>query len=261
MRCGSGIFIAVILLASASGAHGQTPQPRLTFDVIAIHPSQPGQLGGRIQPLPNGTGYMAQNFTVKFMMSVIYRIPARQITGGPDWFSTVPFDVEARADREYNSDDLHTMFKNLLADRFGLRFHTETKQGAVYEMVVDKAGLKMQADGSGGTLQIPIMPRGAGEFVGHKVPMEYLCWFLGQQFRGDPRPVIDKTGLTGLYDFTLEFMPDLPPGVSRSDASPEIQNKPEILEAVQEQLGLRLVPAKGPVPEYVIDKAEQPSAN
>ena len=261
MRCGSGMFIASILLAGAAGAMGQAPQPRLTFDVAAIHPVKPGSDRGFIKPMPNGAGYMVENITVKMMMSVIYRIPARQIAGGPEWFSTVPFDVEARADHEYNSDDLHTMFKNLLADRFGLKFHTETKSGAVYDLVVDKGGLKMTADGSGGTLQIPIMPQGPGEFVGTKVPMEYLCWFLGQQFRGDPRPVIDKTGLTQLYAFKLSFAPELPPGLTRDDLTPEMQKLPTILEAVEEQLGLRLVPAKGPVPEYAIDKVEQPSAN
>lgn len=261
MRWGSGIFIGAILLVTAMSAPGQAQQPRLTFDVAAIHPVKPGSDRGFIKPLPNGTGYMVENITTKMMMSVIYRIPARQITGGPDWFSTMPFDVEARADREYNSDDLHTMFKNLLADRFGLKFHTETKQGAVYELVVDKAGLKMKADAAGGTLQIPIMPQGPGEFVGTKVPMEYLCWFLGGQFRGDPRPVIDKTGLTQVYDFKLSFAPELPPGLTRDDLTPEMQKLPTILEAVEEQLGLRLVPAKGPVPEYVIDQAEQPSAN
>jgi uncharacterized protein (TIGR03435 family) len=119
----------------------------------------------------------------------------------------------------------------------------------------------MKADDAGGTLQIPIMPQGPGEFVGTRVPMEYLCWFLGGQFRGDPRPVIDKTGLTGVYDFKLSFAPELPPGLTRDDFTPEMQKLPTILEAVEEQLGLRLVPARGPVPEYVIDKVEQPSAN
>jgi uncharacterized protein (TIGR03435 family) len=78
---------------------------------------------------------------------------------------------------------------------------------------------------------------------------------------GDPRPVIDKTGLTQVYDFTLAFMPDLPPGASSANLPPEMQNLPALQDAVEEQLGLRLVPAKGPVPNYVIDHIEQPSEN
>jgi uncharacterized protein (TIGR03435 family) len=242
-------------------AEQQRPPSSLTFEVAAIHPSPSGVRGGGIKPLPNGTGYIAQNMTVKAMMGLMYRIPARQITGGPDWFATQPFDVDAKADRSYSLDDLHTMFKNLLADRFGLKFHIETKEGPVYRLVVDKSRIKMKADGPVGDLKIPIIPQGPGEFVGTKVPMEYLCWFLGQQVRSDPRPVIDETGLTGVYDFTLSFAPELPPDVAIDSLPPELQNRPTLPDAVQEQLGLRLVPAKGPVDNYVIDRVDKPSEN
>jgi uncharacterized protein (TIGR03435 family) len=239
----------------------QKEQPRLTFDVAAIHPSNPGVRGGGIKPLPNGTGYVVQNMTVKSMMTVIYRIPPGRIQGGPDWFNSAAFDLEAKADRAYGLEDLHTMFKNLLADRFGLRFHTETKQGPVYELMVDGSGMKMKADGDVGNLNIPIMPSGPAEFVGTKVPMAYLCWFLGQQMQSDSRPVIDKTGLTQVYDFTLKFMPELPPGVSVDALPPELQNRPAIQDALREQLGLRLESGKGPVENYVIEHVEKPSEN
>jgi uncharacterized protein (TIGR03435 family) len=169
--------------------------------------------------------------------------------------------LEAKADRAYGLDDLHTMFKNLLADRFALKFHTETKQGPVYELMVDRSGVKMKADGDVGNLNIPIIPSGPAEFVGTKVPIAYLCWFLGQQMQNDPRPVIDKTGLTQVYNFTLNFMPDLPPGVSIDALPPEMQNRPTILDALREQLGLRLESGKGPVENYVIDHVDKPSEN
>ncbi|HUV70337.1 MAG TPA: TIGR03435 family protein [Terracidiphilus sp.] len=252
MRCGFGLFVGSVLLATSAVALCQAPQTGLSFSVIAIHRSKPESRGGFIKPMPNGTGYLVQNFTVKGMMSVVYRIPSRQISGGPDWFDRENFDVEAKADDTHNIDELHTMFKNMLADRFGLKFHIEMKPGAVYELIVDKAGVKMKADPAGGGVNIPIMPDGQGRFVGTRVPMEYLCWYLGQQMRSDARPVIDKTGLVGVYDFTLSFMPDLPP---------ELQKLPALQDAVEEQLGLKLVPAKGPVPNYVIDRVDQPSAN
>lgn len=247
--------------AEAAKPHDQGQQPRLTFDVAAIHPSKPGARGGGIKPLPNGTGYMVQNMTVKSMMTVIYRISPGRIHGDPDWFSTAAFDLEAKADRAYGLDDLHTMFKNLLADRFGLKFHIETKQDPVYELIVDKSGVKMKADGDVGNLNIPIIPSGPSEFIGTKVPIEYLCWFLGQQMQNDPRAVIDKTGLTQVYDFTLDFLPELPPGVSIDALPPEIQNRPTIQDALPEQLGLRLESGKGPVENYVIDHVDKPSEN
>jgi uncharacterized protein (TIGR03435 family) len=262
MRRSQAASAVAFLLFAAALSSGQEKSPRLTFDVAAIHPSQPGAPGGGIMPLPNGTGYMARNMTAKIMMSVMYRIPTQQIIGGPGWFNEQQFDVEARADHSYSLDDLHTMFKNLLADRFGLRFHVETKDGPVYLLTVDKSGLKMKPDGSAVDLKVPITFNGHGAFTGTKVPMEYLCWFLGQQLQPNSRPVIDKTGLNQVYDFTLTFAPDLPPGASlRDDAPPELRDRPALRDALQEQLGLRLEPAKGPVPNYVIDHVEMPSAN
>jgi uncharacterized protein (TIGR03435 family) len=241
--------------------HAQGQQPRLTFEVAAIHPSKPGVEGGGIKPLPNGTGYIVQNMTVLSMMAVIYRIPSGRIQGGPDWFRSAVFDLEAKADGTYGLDDLHDMFKSLLADRFGLKFHTETKQGPVYELTVDKSGVKMKAAGTAGNLNVPIIPTGPAQFVGTKVPLTYLCWFLEQQMKNDPRPVIDKTGLTQLYDFTFAFMPELPPGVAIDVLPPEMQNRPAIKDALREQLGLRLDSGKGPVENYVIDHVETPSVN
>ena len=194
-------------------------------------------------------------------MTTVYRIPDHVIKGAPDWFSTERFDVDAKADGPHSLDDLHAMFKNLLAERFGLKFHIETKEGPVYALVVDKSGVKMTPAGDVGDLKIPMIPTGPGAFTGKKVPISYLCWFLGQQVRSNPKPVIDKTGLKQVYDFTLQFAPELPPGASSDAMPPELQNRPDIFDAVREQLGLRLEPAKGPVEEYVIDHVDRPSAN
>lgn len=263
----AGTCAAPIRGRSQSGDAGAGKQPeqgqpsRLTFEVAAIHPATPGGQGGGIKPLPNGTGYLVQNMTVKAMMTVIYRIPAGRIEGGPDWFGTDTFNLEAKADGTYGLEDLHTMFKSLLADRFGLKFHMQTKQGPVWELTVDKSGVKMKPDGAAGNLNIPIIPNGPAEFTGTKVPISYLCFFLGQQMRSDPRPVIDKTGLTEVYDFELKFMPDLPPGVTVEQLPPELQSRPPLQEALREQLGLRLESGKGPVESYVIDHVERPSEN
>jgi uncharacterized protein (TIGR03435 family) len=231
--------------------------------VAAIHLAKPGSDRGFIKPLPGGNGYVVQNINLKTIMAVIYRIPARQITGGPDWFTSTAFNIEARSENAASIDDLHTMFKNLLADRFGLKFHTEKREGAVYELLIDKSGLKMKSDGTAPELKIPINIDAARPrtFVGLKVPMPYLCWFLSNQMRDNPRPVIDKTGLTQVYDFTLTFQQDLPPELPPGELPPEVRNLPALFDALPDQLGLRLVPAKGPVDTFVIDHAELPSAN
>jgi uncharacterized protein (TIGR03435 family) len=172
----------------------------------------------------------------------------RQIIGGPDWIDTDRFDVEARADQPYSVDDLHVMFQNLLADRFNLKFHKEIKEGPVYALSVDKSGLKIKADGTGQALGIPIVPATGGGFSGTRVPIQYLCWWLGQQLQNDGRPVIDETGLDQSYD-------------SRDSLPPEIQNLPSIFDALKQQLGLKLEAKKGPVEYFVIDHVDKPSAN
>jgi uncharacterized protein (TIGR03435 family) len=252
------VVTTIIGLTVASLAHGQ-PR-RLTFDVATIRLSEPGLQNGGIKPLPGGNGYTVKNIPVKLMISLMYRVPMRQISGEPEWVNNDRYDIEAKTDGSYSTDDLHIMFQNLLADRFNLKFHIETKEGNVYALMLDTPGSKMKVNDSPQDYKIPLNfgPEGA---VGTRVPMPYFCWFLGQQLQNDERPVIDRTGLQGNYDFTLSFMPELPPGAQRDNLPTELLNRPSIFDAVKQQLGLKLVQQKGPVDHYVIDHIDRPSDN
>jgi uncharacterized protein (TIGR03435 family) len=247
-------------LICISLAQGQEKTARLTFDVAAIRPSQPGTSGGGIKPLPGGNGYVAQNMPVKIMIALMYKVPGRQIAGGPEWLDTDRYDIEAKADHTYNLDDLHVMFQNLLADRFNLKFHKEIKEGPVYALMVEKSGSKMKVNESDQDFKIPISSPQAFVFVGTRVPMPYFSWFLGQQLHEEERPVINQTGLDKNYDFTLSFAPDLP-NVPRDQWPPDLQGRSSLFDALKEQLGLRLQPQKGPIEYYVIDHVEKPSPN
>ena len=237
--------------------HAQT---RLTFDVASIRSSNADNLNGGIKPLPGGYGYTAQNIPVKLMISLMYRVPMRQIKSAPEWLNTERFDVEAKADRAYSVEDLHIMYQNMLIDRFNLKFHMETKQGNIYSLTVDPSGLKMKPNDSPQDFNIPVnfAPNG---FVGHRVPMPYLCWFLGQQLQNDERPVVDQTGLKGNYDFNLSFTPPRPPDVTKEDSGAPLDDRPSIYDALREQLGLKLQAEKGPVTYLVIDSIQKPSDN
>ena len=191
----------------------------------------------------------------------MYKIPERQITGGPAWMEEQGFDIEAKADHSYNLDDLHTMFQNMLADEFKLKFHKENREGNVYSLTIDKAGLKMKPNESEEPFKVPIQGVGPGKVAGIRVPMQYLCWWLSQVVQRDERPVVNNTGLTGNYDFTLAFLRDLPPGVDKDQLPPELLELPSIFVAVKEQLGLKLEAQKGPVEFYVIDHVEKPAGN
>src|SRR5665213_3846385 len=136
------------LLAMAAGlmltplARCQDAQVRLTFEVATIRPSTATDLNGGIKALPGGQEYTSRNIPIKLIISLMYKVPMRQIEGGPAWLANDRYDIEAKADHSYNVDDLHVMFQNLLADRFKLKFHKEVREGNVYALTVDKEGKK-----------------------------------------------------------------------------------------------------------------------
>ena len=242
--------------------YSQEKAARLTFEVISIKPFQPkpAEQGGGIRALPGGQEYRADGAAVMIMISLMYKIPMRQITGGPGWLTSDRWDIDAKADHPgYTLDDLHTMYQNMLADQFKLKFHKETKEGPVYALTIDKAGLKMKVNESPEPFQIPINGGPGGTTVGTRVPMQYLTWWLGQILQQDGRPVINKTGLDGNYDFTLTFAPQLPPDFPQDRLPPGFADRPNIFQALKEQLGLKLEAQKGPVEYFVIDSAEKPT--
>jgi uncharacterized protein (TIGR03435 family) len=265
------VRMTVRVLAFALGmlVYGQEKPARLTFEVASIKPFKPApdRRGGGVKQMAGGIGYLASGVPARLIISVMYRMPTGRIKGGPSWLDTDLWEIEAKADKGYDSDDLHTMFKNLLADEFKLKFHVESKEGPVYVLTVDKGGLKMKANDTPPDFEIPIKGGpGPGALDGRRVPMEYLCYFLGSNvLRADERPVIDKTGLTGNYDFTLSFLPDLPPGFNRDQLPPGLPpgflDRPNIYDALKQQLGLKLESQKGPVPSMIIDSVEKPAEN
>jgi uncharacterized protein (TIGR03435 family) len=249
----SALLIATCLLA-------QTPSPRLTFDVVSIHPADPNATSGRIKPIPGDHGYTATNIPVGLMIALMFKIPARQIEGGPEWINTERFDVEARSDGPHSIDDLHTMYQNLLVDRFGLRFHHDIREGNIYALTIDPSGLKLKPNTSPENDKIPVNG-GPARTTGIRVPMIYLTWLLSQVLQNDGRPVVDQTGLTGNYDFVLSYRPILPPDAP-ADALPlEDRDLPTLFDALRTQLGLRLTPTRGPVDHLVIDHIDKPTPN
>ena len=246
---------AVRCCALASGQTSSAPQ---TYEIVSVRPSDPNAAPGSIQSLPNGVGYNGIAVTVRDMLTVMYRLPRRQVIGGPDWVDSERFDVMVRADGRYSVDELHTMFQNMLVDRFHLKLHIDTKQGPIYALTIAKSGLKMMPVEEGFTRNSPIHEIRDDVYTADRVPMGYLCWWLGTQLQNDQRPVFDETGLTGHYDFQLTFRPQLAP---EDRSSGEAENLPSIFDAVRDQLGLQLTPKIGPVQTLVIDSVEKPSSN
>jgi uncharacterized protein (TIGR03435 family) len=253
-------LVLVTCLLVAMSARGQGAD-RLTFDVISIKPSPADAFDTRLVPMPGGQTYQARNMSVKYMFSFLFRVPMQRLTGGPAWLNDTRWDIDAKATHSYGLDDLHRMFQNLLLDEFNLTFHKENKEGSVYALLIDKSGLKMKADTSAEELTSPITHRlSDGSTIGKRVPINYLCWWLMSSVDRDAIPVIDETGLQGFYDFTLKYLPELPPGYDMSKLPPGMADLPSIFTALREQLGLKLEAKKGPVEIYVFDAARKPSS-
>ncbi len=156
------------------------------------------------------------------------------------------------------------MYQNLLADRFHLKFHLETREANAYVLTLDKGGSRMKRNSQPQDYSFPITFSGNGIMHGVRVPMPYFCWTLGQILQGDQRPVVDPTdltGLTGFYDFTLTYLPLNVPQQAQDTVPQETLDCPSLFDALKQQLGLRLTARKAPVQYFIIDHIERPTAN
>jgi len=257
---------SLLLLSAGVGVLSAQPAAdSAKFEVASIKPSTPGENRVSIQAAPGGR-FTTKNVTVKQLMQQAFGIRDFQITGGPGWMASERFDVSAKADGNPSQEEFRAMMRNLLKDRFQLAFHTESKEGSVYALVVAKGGPKIQESKSPGNGPNLRRQRTQVSAVGAPMPMvaAVLSDYVGRQ-------VIDKTGLTGQYDFTLEWTADNPPppgspeapGTTAGAASSTTSESsgPSIFTALQEQLGLKLESQKGTVDSYIIDKIEKPTEN
>jgi uncharacterized protein (TIGR03435 family) len=232
-----------MLAALAAVAYGQA------FEVASIKANTSGAGGGIVRPMPGNQVYMAQNMPLLAIMTVAYTVTNRQISGGPDWIGTERWDLNAKADRSYPTETLRVMLQKLLEERFQLKLRREPREMPVWELVVDKGGPKMPKHDPADLDRGPMGPGPNGRGMsGKNLPMSYLAFSLSRML---DRNVVDKTGLDGSWDVTLDFVRERDPN----------QDGPSVFTAVREQLGLRLVPARGPVEHLVIESAERPSAN
>lgn len=250
--------LACLPLALCLATPGQEPQ-RAAYEIVSVRHSAPDASDGSVTPFPKGIGYQADHVTLREMLAVMYRVPTRQVVGGPEWAKTERFDVVTKADRTYSIDELHAMFVDMLRDRFHMSVRLVAEPGPAYLLTVAPAGLKMQPVDAGTDRHYPIVSTNENRYIGDRVPLNYLCFWLGQNLQEDQREVVDHTGLTGTYSFTLAFRPQLTP--SAVEEEPQDEDLPSIFNAVKEQLGLVLTPGKAPVQKVVIERAEQPSAN
>jgi uncharacterized protein (TIGR03435 family) len=232
-----------------------------SFDVATIKPTPAGQQGSRINV--NNTGqFSTGNTTFRELVIFAYNLHPDQIQGLPGWASEEHYDIVGKPDHEGMGNDrqIRSMLKKLLAERFGLVTHSEKKELTAYTLNLGKTGHKLTANTSG--VNLPgFGGRGPGSIGVRNSTMEQFAGFL--QARVVDRPVVDKTGLSGKYDFTLTWRPDqlAPAGPNAPVPPADLESRADIFGAMQEQLGLRFQSEKTAVDILVIDKAAKPSDN
>jgi uncharacterized protein (TIGR03435 family) len=261
---GLGVALAGTILA-------QSERPSLEVASVRKHTDQ---AGGVARFTVSGSRVTVVALQVRDRILEAYNLKPYQVSGDPEWMgggSTIAdmvarrsadsYDISAKAegDVELTRDQGRLILQAVLADRFQLKVHHETKETAVYALVVGKNGPKLKESASETKFQASLEMGPTGRMVDRRTPMSRLAEFLSTQA---DRPVVDQTGLTGFYDFTLEwnFTDDQrAAGVGvRGDSD---SSSPALFTAVQEQLGLRLEKAKAPIDVLVIDHAAIPSEN
>jgi uncharacterized protein (TIGR03435 family) len=236
--------------------HAQS-QNQPSFEVASIRPvssTSSGGEGGSRSQIESGAGTLTmRNIDLSEMIQWAYRLEHYQLTGR-SILEGQRYDVRAKAGDRVSDGTLRLMLQVLLAARFKLQLHSEQKNTSVYELLVAKGGPRLPKDKSGFLPPIyskESFPRVVeGSFVFRNVSLGEFAQQL-TELRGIDFPVIDRTGIPGVYDITL-----------KSAASALVDpSGPSLLTLIQEQLGLRLVPAKDPIEVVVVDHAEPPTAN
>jgi uncharacterized protein (TIGR03435 family) len=239
-----------------------------------------------------GDRFLATGMTLQGLIQTSFEIEDDQLAGEPHWVKSESYDVEAKMDHSVAEHlhqlsfdqrlvQYHRMLQTVLADRCKLTFHWETKELPVYALIVVKnKGSQISETRPGdnypngikdlnGQSHGDVMRMGRGFLQGQGVSIASLVHMLSQQQLG--RLVIDNTGLTAKYDFTLQWTPDTNQGArlkpfddgqsAAGNTLPAENSEPSLFTAIQEQLGLKLKSEKDSVPLLVIDHIERPSAN
>jgi uncharacterized protein (TIGR03435 family) len=244
-------------------------KPTFEFASVKPNPSDSEQLQGMLRVGPGGR-FTATNIPLDLVIQVAYQLKPHQMIARSEWelLLSQRFDIEAKAEGiDLTYEQTYPRLQALLADRFKLMVHRETRPLPVYVLALVKAGtlgrqLRPHSDeiecfdgaappSDSGTTMTPFCgdfragtaPSGDVREVGNGITMDRLAWYLSQEV---DRPVINRTGLSGLFDQEFEFQP---------------HNVPQILAAAQEQLGFKLDPQTAPVDVLVIDHVEQPFQN
>jgi uncharacterized protein (TIGR03435 family) len=253
------IVSAWMLTAAAVVAQQDVPR----FEAVSIKPSAPDAPGGQARLRPGGR-YELTNGPVRILISAAYPSQMNELVGAPDWVLYDRYNVTAVAGRDVSEEELRTMMRAMLAERFRLLVRYDMVDRPVYALVLARDDGRLGPRMRRATVNcdsVPVQPPPPtgpvppctarftkGSIIASGFSMEALAVNLA---RAAGRTVVDRTGLTDSFDFSLEYAPD-PVAADAGDV-------PSVFTALEEQLGLKLQPSRAAVPVVVIDRIERPT--
>jgi len=261
-----GAFLVTALIATLGASGHAQSRPRFdAFEVATIKPATPEP--GRWIKMQSANRFVAHNHAVRTLIAAAYDLPPEAIAGGPSWIDSDRWEILAKTPGATRPqlDEQMSMLRQLLNDRFKLAFHRESKEFSIFALTVAPGGQKFKES----TISPDATPDGpplvafAVSPTVVRLPARFITMGeFASLLQRSPldRPVLDRTGLSGRYDFDLEFAPDesLWGGLF---PRPENSDKPSLLRAMQEELGLKLESTRGAIDAIVIDHVERPAAD
>jgi uncharacterized protein (TIGR03435 family) len=256
------LAFAALLLLQMHHLHCQELPKPPAFEVASITPCPPGTPPAPLEHTRTaqftspGGRFRASATTVKVLLEWAYAIQPSEHSGGPSWIGDDCYDVVAKAERNENDDQMRLMLRTLLADRFKLVSHRERKELSAYVISVGKTAPKLFSpkEDEANAVRFATQPVPDQKTVSYRIvftryTLKQLCDLFARQMDS---VVVDRTGLNGEYDFTLELTPD--------ESRPNPADPALLIAAMREQLGLTLKSQKTPVDVLVIDSAEKVAA-
>jgi uncharacterized protein (TIGR03435 family) len=237
-----------IMLLSAPARGQASPAPSFDVSTVRLSKAPPGSVSG----IRTGNGSLdGQNVTLKRCIIGAYGVGPQQVIAGPEWVDSIRFDIVAKSDQPGADEDV--MLQGLLAERFELVLHRETKVMRAYVLEAAKNGPKLERADTG---ESNTNSTSSSSVITMELARTSMEMFAKQLSRRLDRPVVNNTGLEGLYNFKLQWTPD---SARQSDGT--AVDYGSIFDAIQQQLGLHIRPDSVPVETIVIDHAAMPTDN
>jgi len=254
----------MLVLMTTIVSYGQRGTEPPKYEIASIKPHADSDLRLAFRIEPDGA-LAATGITLKRLMMTAYNVQGFRIVGGPGWVASRRWDMQAKPNRAASRDQVRPMLRTLLEERFQLHSHSETRNIPVYELVVDSKGSKVPTTKDSQNKPIVRAETGSIELTNAT-----SATFASQLSYALAQPVIDKTRLSGNFDFAIKWTPEpgedggpktagLSPGIREQPDSTD--DGPSIFTAIREQLGLRLKSGRGAVEVVVIDDVQVPTAN